>query len=291
MATHVQPPCPICGTTQFKLELHLHDYAVTGEPFTIQSCTQCGLWQTHPQPNEAQLPHYYQSTAYISHQTTSHSLFERVYFIARNFMIRKKLTLIEHHHAKGKLLDYGCGTGAFLAQAQKKGWIVSGYEPSATARTAADPRLRIAATPSELNGPFDVITLWHVLEHLPHIQSDLDQLRTLLAPGGLLVIAVPNHESWDATHYQQRWAGYDVPRHLWHFNQTNLVPLLNKHHLRHIATRPLLLDSFFVSLLSERYAQTLPAIAYIKAFWHGIYSNWKARRTTNYSSLIYLARK
>jgi SAM-dependent methyltransferase len=283
--------CPICGNGAFKFELQTRDYAVSQQEFTLASCTNCHLWVTQPRPSIEALPNYYKSATYISHKNTAHSFFDQLYFLARKVMLRAKLRLIEKHHGKGRLLDYGCGAGAYLAHAQAQGWATTGYEPSAEARNAAQPGLKIQSSPTDLHGPFDVITLWHVLEHLPEPASDLDQLHKLLAPGGVLVIAVPNRAAWDAQYYQTHWAAYDVPRHLWHFEPANIQALLQRLGLQLIETRPLWLDSFYVSLLSERYQQKPLFIALLNAFWHGLFSNWKARQTKNYSSLIYLARK
>lgn len=288
---HVVSSCPICGDNQFETELHVRDYAVTHEEFNIQSCPNCGLWLTNPQPHENDLPNYYQSASYISHQGKSRSILDRIYFLARTIMLTRKLKLIESIQSKGKLLDYGCGTGAFVARAQQRGWPACGFEPSEEARNAAHPNVNIAKNVEELHGPFDVITLWHVLEHLPKLEFKFRQITSLLAPGGLLVVAVPNHESWDAKHYKETWAAYDVPRHLWHFNPRAIARAFENLNLKQLPTQPLPLDSFFVSLLSEQYKQTPPVARYPIALWHGLFSNWKAHNTKNYSSLIYLARK
>jgi SAM-dependent methyltransferase len=291
MTDLVTVECPICGHRNFKPELQTRDFFATQQEFTIQSCTNCELWVTQPQPSSAQLPGYYQSNAYISHQKKSRSVFDSLYFFARSFMLRKKLQFIEQHQPKGKLLDYGCGTAAFLEYAANKGWTTTGYEPSEAARSVAPKNLTIHSNPETLEGPFDVITLWHVLEHLPNLTTDLIRIEKLLRPGGLLVIAVPNRCAWDATHYQQYWAAYDVPRHLWHFAPGNINRIFSNHRLTPIKQYPLWLDSFYVSLLSEGYQKMGPVAKIARACWHGLFSNWKARQTGNYSSLIYLARK
>lgn len=283
--------CPACGNHQFTIALKTRDFAVSGEEFSIISCTHCNLWITSPVPEEHELARYYQSATYISHQTKSRSLLDAVYFMARRLMLRKKLRLITKHQPPGRLLDYGCGIGSFVAYAKGHGWDATGYEPTTVAQPAASAGATITTNPNDLEGTFDVITLWHVLEHLPRLRHDVQQIEKMLAPGGLLVIAVPNRESWDAQHYQTHWAALDVPRHVWHFNPGNIENLLQKFRLQLVDRKPLILDSFFVSLLSERYKKTPPPIHLIKAVWHGFVSNLKAQQTKNYSSVIYFARK
>ncbi len=291
MESQLVEECPICGNRQFTSELHLRDYAASHREFMIKSCTNCHLWLTNPRPQEQELAQYYTTSAYISHQKKSNSLLDTCYFLARRLMLHRKLRLIEMSHSKGRLLDYGCGTGAFLDLARRKGWQVCGYEPSLQARHAANPNLNIAATPTELSGQYDVITLWHVLEHIPHLIEDLQRISSLLKPGGLLIVAVPNRESWDADHYGSAWAGFDVPRHLWHFSRSNIAALFSNLQLSPLATKPLLLDSFYVSILSEQYLKTPAPLALVKGAFAGLWSNLAARWSGHYSSLIYFARK
>jgi hypothetical protein len=184
--------CPVCGNHQFAIALKTRDFAVSGEEFSIVSCTHCNLWMTSPIPEEHELPRYYQSATYISHQTKTRSLLDAVYFIARRMMMRRKLRLIAKHQPQGKLLDYGCGTGSFVAYAKEQGWDATGYEPTNVVQRAASTGTTITTNRDDLKGPFDVVTLWHVLEHLPQLRHDLQRIETMLAPGGLLVIAVPN---------------------------------------------------------------------------------------------------
>lgn len=151
-------------------------------------------------------------------------------------------------------MDVGCGTGDFLSACQSDGWNVTGVEPSEQARKLASEKgVETVTQLDQARGSFQLITLWHVLEHVPHLNNTLNKLYSLLEPNGTLLLAVPNHTSLDAKKYEQYWAGYDVPRHLWHFDQQNMEQLLRKHNLSLQKTLPLTLDSFYVSLLSETY--------------------------------------
>lgn len=133
---------------------------------------------------------------------------------------------------------------------------------------------------------FDVITLWHVLEHVHDLDKYIYRLKQLLKPNGVLVIAVPNFKSYDADHYKEFWAAYDVPRHLWHFSQTSIHRLFSTELMKVVKTLPMKFDAFYVSLLSEEYKTGKKN--FLKAFINGIKSNRAAKRTGEYSSLIYV---
>jgi 2-polyprenyl-3-methyl-5-hydroxy-6-metoxy-1,4-benzoquinol methylase len=208
-----------------------------------------------------------------------------------------KLRIINKQSRKsGKsfLLDYGCGTGQFLQKCQADGWHIQGVEPSEHARSLSSRLTQTSIAPN-LDNPaartFEIITLWHVLEHIPDLNETLQSLRTALTDSGTMFIAVPNHNSWDAKHYKQYWAGYDVPRHIWHFTQSNMKSLLKRHDLRIINTLPMKLDAFYVSLLSEKYQRKPQATMFIKAIINGIRSNYFAHKQNEYSSLIYIVKK
>jgi len=189
------------------------------------------------------------------------------------------------------LLDVGCGTGDFLQVAFQSGWNIAGIEPNLQARAIANKKTNDSAFDSEQlfnfeSQSFDVITLWHVLEHLPDLEAHFALFKKLLRPDGVLIIAVPNYKSYDAQVYKEFWAAYDVPRHLWHFSQVSIKRLAKEVNLELIKTAPMKFDAFYVSLLSEKYKSD--KMNYFKGFWNGYRSNWKARRTSEYSSLIYV---
>ncbi len=206
--------------------------------------------------------------------------------------MKRKLKLINSFKIEKKtLLDIGCGTGDFLEVAQKDNWQITGIEPNESARKIANLKTNNSVfeiehlATLEANS-FDVITLWHVLEHLPNIEMHIKLFKHLLKPNGTLVIAVPNFKSYDASHYKNFWAAYDVPRHLWHFSQTSIERLFKKEKIDLKETLPLKFDSYYVSLLSEKYKSGW--INPFKAFWIGWHSNYGARRSKEYSSHIYI---
>ncbi|HCW07423.1 MAG TPA: methyltransferase [Cytophagales bacterium] len=289
--------CTLCGGKDFREFLKCKDHTSTQETFTIKTCTTCGFRFTDPQPSEAEIPKYYRSENYISHTGSKRNLFEIIYHISRRYSLIKKRNLISKNSSGRALLDYGCGTGEFLAEMKKKGWNISGIEPSDIAHTKAELKTeeKIHRTIFEIDKekPFDVITLWHVLEHVHNPNEILTALGSYLNKTGTIIIAVPNCESYDAIHYNSFWAAYDVPRHLWHFSKENLKTILVKNGFKLTKILPMKLDSYYVSLLSESYKnkEGLKILNPIRAFVKGFISNLKGRKNMNYSSLIYIAKK
>ncbi|MFM7858359.1 MAG: class I SAM-dependent methyltransferase [Flammeovirgaceae bacterium] len=287
--------CPICGGSAFKGHIQAKDYTTTGEVFNIEQCATCQFVFTNPRPTETEIGKYYQSKNYISHTDGGNRLIDRVYVMARNYAMSWKLGLLKAHQPTGDILDFGCGTGEFLHYCQSQGWNVQGVEPSINAREIAGRKIgkRVAMEISELkHQQFDVVTLWHVLEHIHQLESALKNILNSLRIEGTLFIAVPNYKSADGQHYQNYWAGYDVPRHLWHFSKQTICTLLERNGLKVIAIKPMKMDSFYVSLLSEGYKNPNgSAFANtIKALGIGLKSNWMASKNGNYSSLVYIAK-
>jgi len=272
---------------------------VSQETFAIQQCQACGFQFTNPRPDAAHIGKYYESDAYVSHNSGAQGLVNQVYKVARYFTVRRKVALITKLNGGrvGQLLDYGCGTGHFLAGAKKAGWQVTGLEPSDRARQEATERVgQPIAQPGALGtlpaGTFDVITLWHVLEHVHTLNETLDQLIAALRPQGKLLIAVPNVDSLDAQHYRQDWAAYDVPRHLYHFAPATMRELLARHGLIISQKLPLPLDAYYVSMLSERHRTVGPAGGAVGVLKAGYQSNrYAAQHDGQYSSVLYVAER
>lgn len=292
--------CPVCDSENFEPHLRCEDHAVSREIFSIAKCNHCQLLLTSPRPNNDQMPRYYASPAYTSHIGTAATLLDRAYLSVRAFTLKWKTNVVQSnmHHSTGKrLLDFGCGTGEFLRTAKSQGWDITGMEPAQQARSNAAPNIAGSIKSSlqqvvEENKPFDAITLWHVLEHIDDLNSTLQQLKTLLKDSGTMFIAVPNHTSWDGKHYKENWAAYDVPRHLWHFAPDNMKALLAHHSLQVTKLIPMRLDAYYICLLSEKYiANSLTIPGLFKAFLNGCRSNFAARKTKNYSSIIYVVTK
>jgi 2-polyprenyl-3-methyl-5-hydroxy-6-metoxy-1,4-benzoquinol methylase len=288
--------CPVCSNNHFSDFLSCKDQTVSHETFHLQKCSACGFVFTNPRPDNKDLPKYYQSDEYISHSDKSTSLIGQLYKIARTFTMKWKCSLVRQYSLRtpSSLLDYGSGTGSFLLACKKHQMRIAGVEPSSTARAQANEKIpnQVVSDIHQVNGSFEVITLWHVLEHVNDLNDTLDRLKSHLQENGTMFIAVPNLQSPDAKKYKEHWAGYDVPRHLWHFTRPTMEMLLTHHNLKLINVVPMQLDAFYVSLLSEKYktgTNTISSVA--KAIAEGWKSNRSARTNGEYSSLIYIARK
>lgn len=277
---------------QERTHLKVIDHSVSGDNFELRYNDALKMLETFPQPSAEKLPDYYKSEDYISHTDAKRNVFEKVYHFVKGIALKRKLKLINEVSGSGKsLLDVGCGTGDFLQIAATSGWKISGIEPNDQARDIANKKTKASVFDTDQLSKFeahsfDVITLWHVLEHLPNLDQHFSIFKNLLSPNGVLIIAVPNYRSYDAKLYKEFWAAYDAPRHFWHFSQDSIKRLGARVEMNLVKTIPMKFDSFYVSLLSEKYKSG--KMDFIKGFWNGWRSNWKARTSGEYSSLIYV---
>ena len=265
------------------------DYSVSKEAFDLYYDQDLDMLITSPQPSPENLGKYYESTDYISHTDSKRSLFEKAYHFVKGIALNNKLNLINNCSAtKGNLLDIGAGTGDFLLTAKQNGWNTIGVEPSEKAKgIAINKGIKFSDSTKELEShSFDVITMWHVLEHVPNLEIQIGELKRLVKPNGTIIIAVPNYKSYDANYYGKFWAAFDVPIHFWHFSKTAIQLIFEKENIKLEKVLPMKFDSFYVSLLSEKYKNG--KMNFVKAIWIGLVSNWKAKRSSEYSSHIYV---
>jgi 2-polyprenyl-3-methyl-5-hydroxy-6-metoxy-1,4-benzoquinol methylase len=289
--------CPVCGGTNIKEVLHTKDYTVSKETFSIWHCNDCTCRFTQNVPSAQDIGAYYQSAAYVSHSDTKKGVINKLYHTVRNYTVQKKKRLIEKISGRnnGSLLDVGAGTGAFATVMQQAGWNVSGLEPDETARENAlkNHQLQLQkldALFSFSEQQFDVITLWHVLEHVHELHRYIETFYRILKDDGTLIIAVPNYTSYDAQLYAEFWAAYDVPRHLYHFSPVAMNQLMQQHNFKVTQYKPMAFDSFYVAMLSEQYKTGRSN--FIKAVWNGVASNTKAMNNAERcSSVIYVIKK
>ena len=269
--------------------LTVKDFSVSQEIFDLYHDEELDMLITYPQPSLENLGKYYESVDYISHTDSKRSLFEKCYHFIKSIALKNKLNLVNSlQPAKGSILDIGAGTGDFLSVVKENGWNTTGIEPSEKAKAIAKRKgVSFVEQTSELeNNSFDVITMWHVLEHVPNLDNQIKELKRLLKPNGRLIIAVPNFKSFDAKQYGNFWAAYDVPIHFWHFSKTTIKKLFAKENMELVKVLPMKFDSFYVSLLSEKYKTG--KMNFVKAFFIGLQSNWKAKKNFEYSSHIYV---
>jgi 2-polyprenyl-3-methyl-5-hydroxy-6-metoxy-1,4-benzoquinol methylase len=266
------------------------DYTVSKEIYQVELNTTYEMLVTKPVPKN--LADYYKSEDYISHTDSKKSIIDKVYQAVKNVTLKRKLKLINSFETVSKnILDVGAGTGDFLKVCKDNSWNVFGVEPSLDARSIANQKgVTLKENLSEINNQkFKVITLWHVLEHVENLSDYVSQLKELLSEDGRLIIAVPNYKSYDAKHYKEFWAAFDVPRHLWHFSQTSIGKIFSEQNMIIEKTLPMKFDSYYVSLLSEKYKTG--KMNPIRAFYRGCLSNLKAKHNSEYSSLIYVIKK
>ncbi len=269
--------------------LTVKDHSVSKEIFELYYDENLDMLITYPQPSLDNLGKYYESEDYISHTDNKRSLFEKAYHFVKGIALKNKLNLINSQQSqKGRILDIGAGTGDFLMVAKNDGWQTVGIEPSDRAKSIAKNKgiSFVESTTVLENQSFDVISMWHVLEHVPDLDFQIKELKRLLKPNGTLIVAVPNFKSFDAKYYDSFWAAYDVPIHFWHFSKKAIQMLFAKEHMKLEKVLPMKFDSFYVSLLSEKYKNG--KMNFVKAFFIGLQSNWKAKQNLEYSSLIYV---
>jgi 2-polyprenyl-3-methyl-5-hydroxy-6-metoxy-1,4-benzoquinol methylase len=291
--------CPICNAGCIREDLVVKDYTVSNKNFDVWTCDNCDLKYTDNVPDQSAIGKFYQSSNYISHSDTKVGFINKMYHKVRNHTLKTKRKLVEKfsNTTNGKILDIGCGTGAFLNNIQQAGWQIIGLEPDANAIKTANSLYKISPkTPEELfslpANSFDAITMWHVLEHVHQLQEYIEQLKNLIKPQGAIFIAVPNYQSLDAEFYCAHWAAYDVPRHLYHFSPKSMEHLVSLHGLKIKAHKPMWFDSFYVSMLSEKYKSKKNKNNFIRAFIIGLFSNLSALfNTKKCSSIIYIIEK
>jgi 2-polyprenyl-3-methyl-5-hydroxy-6-metoxy-1,4-benzoquinol methylase len=284
--------CLVCGSDSFEPFLVGKDYTVSQQNYNIVSCKSCGFKFTNPRPENSVIGDYYKAEEYVSHSNTTKGVVNKLYHSIRNYTLKQKLKLISSYVSRGTMLDYGCGTGMFLNVCKNDGWETYGMEPDDNARKMSiEKGLDVFSDKNMLSDSiadkkFNAITLWHVLEHVTDMDETLSFFKSKLNNDGVLIIAVPNHVSYDAKYYKEFWAAYDVPRHLHHFDINSMTSLVEKAGFKFQESKPMKFDSFYVSMLSEKYKTGSVNLA--KAFLIGLTSNLKAKDTNSYSSTIYI---
>ena len=289
--------CPLCGSTHLKCVMTCTDFYASGERFELHSCEDCGFLFTQGVPVAAEIGKYYETPDYISHTDTRKGATNTVYHYVRSYMLGRKARLVvrEAYRMEGRLLDLGTGTGYFADTMARRGWQVEAIEKSAQAREFARRHFGLEVKPesalSEYEADrFDVITLWHVMEHLEPLNETWETLHRLLTEKGVLIVAVPNCSSYDAQRYGEYWAAYDVPRHLWHFTPATIQQLASRHGFVMAARHPMPFDAFYVSMLSEKYRGCRHS--FLKGMYVGTLAWFSAlARKDRSSSMIYVFRK
>ena len=286
--------CPWCGSDKAQINLWLKDEFLSKEDFHICECLSCGLLYTMPRPAKDKIGNYYKSEDYYSHKENKKGFIPKIYESVKKVNLRHKYKLATEGMEAGRMIDIGCGVGDFIHTAEEKCWQCTGVEPSDDAKSIAKTRVKADIIKSEELGnlpdaSFDIITMWHVLEHVDELKWQMAQLQRLVKPNGRIVIAVPNYKSYDGQFYKEHWAAYDVPRHLNHFNKQTLTKIFKANGLELKKTDKLIWDAYYISYMSEKYKHH--KFPLMKGAYKGLVSNIKARRSGEWSSMVYVFEK
>ncbi|MCD8293012.1 MAG: class I SAM-dependent methyltransferase [Prevotellaceae bacterium] len=289
--------CPLCGSTHLERTLTCVDHCASGEMFHLSQCKECRFLFTQGFPTENQIDRYYATPEYISHSDTHKGVVNTLYHWVRGYMLGRKARLVdrEAHRKGGSLLDVGTGTGYFADTMRRRGWQVEATEKNDGARAFAKARFGLEVKPAQAlwtfaPGSFDVVTLWHTLEHLEPLDKVWEKLKELLSEKGVLIVAVPNCSSYDARKYGAYWAAYDVPRHLWHFTPATIQRFGAKHGFILAERYAMPFDAFYISMLSEKYCRH--ANSFLRGVATGISAWFRTLvRKERGSSMIYVFRK
>lgn len=281
--------CPSCGAKSFSKHLTCVDHTYSKLEFELVKCDACELVFTNPRPVESENGNYYKSVDYISHTNSTKGIIGFLYKIVRGINLKRKVKVLQKHNSGKRVLDIGCGIGFFPKSANAAGYSTKGVEPDTDALKFAIENNKIEAYPLEklenFGQEFDTVTMWHVLEHVYHLRDQLATIKKVIKPGGLFIIALPNYKSFDGQYYQKFWAGYDVPRHLYHFEEKTVQHLLASFGFDLVDVLPMKFDAYYVSMLSEKHKGG----STLKAFFKGFKSNKNANANiTPYSSQIYV---
>ena len=289
--------CPLCQSKAIGKRFTCKDHFATGEMFDIFKCKECGFVFTQNIPDEKEIARYYDSPTYISHSDTKKGIVNRLYHLVRSIMMRRKVSLMKRLTLlrNGRIVDYGAGTGSFAYEMQRKGWNVTAIEKSEQARAFAKEKHGIELQPEEAikkieSCSVDIVTMWHVLEHIQQADALWDEVHRILDETGIAVIACPNCSSYDAGNYQENWAAYDVPRHLWHFTPSTIMKMGEKHGFILERQYPMPFDGFYISMLSEGYKGS--RLKMPRGVWNGFLGFCATMdKCSASSSIIYVFRK
>ena len=221
--------CPICEQDETRLLFNK-------DALSVVTCKQCGLWYVNPRVNRQKLEADYVETYYPPDKV------ERIRTDSMEWLqMSERLTELERHQHKGRLLDVGCGIGTFLHLAGENGWHPHGVDPSKSGCAFAKEMYQLDVQCGDLfdadfpSGHFDTITLYHVLEHISELNPLLDELRRVLKPDtGTLVIEVPNGGSLQSRLQKADWPYVHPHDHLYYFSAHSLPKLLRKHGFQNV---------------------------------------------------------
>ena len=246
------------------------DYLVTHESFFVEE-KEKGISFTHPVIADEEIDKYYNTTAYLSHSSNK-TLISFFFDLFSNIMVKKKTSFMLGLGGVSAYLDYGCGIGKLISSMNKKGVASYGYDTSSLAISVCNNKsLNASSNLDDLPNKYDLISFWHSLEHVSDYTKVLKKTKKMLSKNGTMVVALPNYDSFDAKFYSKFWAAYDTPRHRVHFTKKGFIKAASQLGFEVVKTKPLFLDSFYISMMSEKYKQSL--FYFLKGLFIGALSN------------------
>lgn len=240
--------CPICNGSKFQNFIKVKDrFSLSRiENFQLVKCN-CNFILLNPRPNSDEISNFYNHTDYDPHKKRNLSFYDIIYKLVQKIALKIKFSRIIKFKKKGELLDIGGGQGEFAIYMQNKGFSSTLQDNFSNYKGILKFYSNIDKLKNKL---FDVISMWHVLEHIHDLEKLFISINTILKKNGILVIAVPNHDAIERISFHEKWAPYDAPRHLYHFNLFTLEKLLNKNGFEILKKYSMIQDSFYNILLS-----------------------------------------
>jgi len=270
--------CYICKTSNYKPYVTIKDI-LNINSFTIAQC-DCGFCFVNPRPSEKELKKYYHTDDYLPHSKGKGVLF-LLYRIVQKISFYNKFLLLRNLKEKITHLDYGGGDGRFSNYVNSKENATSSFY---------DPYYKNSLNADFKKKEYNIITLWHVLEHAYDLDILFENIEKSLENRGKLVVAVPNFDSLERNIYKENWAAYDLPRHLYHFNNISLEKLLRSKGYKIIDKKRMLFDTFYISILSS---MKISNISVIKSLFVALFISIKViiKGPEFSSSLLYVCEK
>ena len=271
--------------TNNRNSIETKDYLVTRESFVVEE-KENGISFTYPVVADAEIDKYYNTTDYLSHSSNK-TLMSFFFDFFSKIMVKKKTSFMLQLGVVNTYLDYGCGVGKLINSMNKKGVASYGYDTSSLAVSVCKNKsLSASSNLEDLPNQYDLISFWHSLEHVSDYVNVLNKTKQMLSKNGTVIVALPNYDSFDSKFYSKFWAAYDTPRHRVHFTKKGFIKAANKLGFEVVKTKPLFLDSFYISMMSEKYKQSL--FYFLKGFFIGTLSNLCFFFTKQASSHVYV---
>ena len=283
--------CIICSSESTSPFLMINDrLANIKEDFQLVKC-ECGLVYLNPRPKFENIKKFYQSHEYDPHKNLKNNFRDKTYKIVQKLTLKWKHKIITSFITTGALLDIGGGRGAFAKFMKEKGWEVTLQENFGKIDKRINGLHHIKKLEElDCSDKFDVITLWHSLEHIHDIHALFNKINKFLNPVGILLIAVPNINAPERKFYNKNWAPYDAPRHLYHFNLSSLTLLCSNYGYEIVQKFSLYQDTPYNILLSIKNYNLIQLIKAGIVFFYSFITT--LIRGPNYaSSTLILCRK